>query len=215
MSHDINENSDLSEFREFSTCSYADFLSDDAFMDFSIKPLWSDMPRMVGRAFTVLCEAGDNLMVHAAIYQAPPQSVLVINAGDSRFAVAGGNVCATAAEREISGFIIDGVIRDVGEIRDMAFPVYARGNVPKPGKKKKMGEMGVPINCGGITVNNGDIIVADQEGIVVIKPEDSQSILAKVKEKVRNENNQTLKEWQSEHQQKITSILQSLNAKGA
>lgn len=203
---------DLSSLLKFSTCSYADFLADDAFMDFGIKSLWSGAPRLVGRAFTVKCEPGDNLMVHAAIYQAPLGSILVIDAGDSRFAVAGGNVCATAAERGIAGFIIDGVIRDVAEIRDMAFPVYARGNVPKPGKKAKLGEMETPIQCGGITVNNGDIIVADEEGIVVIKPEEVQTILAKVEAKSAKESQQSLADWQQEHQQKIASLLSACKA---
>ncbi|MED7789151.1 RraA family protein [Francisella sp. 19X1-34] len=201
---------ELTEFLDFSTCNYADFLADDAFMDIGIKPLWSNMPRLVGRAFTVKCEAGDNLMVHAAIYKAPPGSILVIDAGDSRFAVAGGNVCATAAERGILGFIIDGAIRDVGEIREMKFPVYARGNVPKPGKKLKLGEMKTPIKCGGININNGDIIVADEEGIVVIKPENAQDLLAKTKAKQTKESKQSLKEWQAEHYQKISSLVTSL-----
>jgi regulator of RNase E activity RraA len=94
---------ELTEFLDFSTCNYADFIADDAFMNIDIKPLWSNMPRLVGRAFTVKCVPGDNLMLHAAIYKAPPGSILVIDAGDSRFAVAGGNVYATAAERGILG----------------------------------------------------------------------------------------------------------------
>jgi len=203
---------DLSKLMAFSTCRYADFLTDDAFMDFGIKSLWSGAPRLVGRAFTVKCEPGDNLMVHAAIYQAPPGSVLVVDAGDNRFAVAGGNVCATAAERGISGFIIDGVIRDVAEIREMGFPVYARGNVPKPGKKAKLGELKTPIQCGGITVNNDDIIVADEEGIVVIKADEVDAILAKVEAKTAKESEQSLAEWQQAHQQKIASLISACKA---
>ena len=202
---------ELTKFLDFSTCNYADFIADDAFMDIGIKPLWSDIPRLVGRAFTVKCVPGDNLMVHAAIYKAPPGSILVIDAGDSQFAVAGGNVCATAAKRGILDFIIDGAIRDVGEIREMKFPVYARGNVPKPGKKLKLGKMETPTKCGGITINNDDIIVADEEGIVAIKPQNAQDLLAKAKAKQIKESKQSLEEWQTEHYQKISSLISDLN----
>ncbi|CAG9000281.1 MAG: Regulator of ribonuclease activity A [Candidatus Celerinatantimonas neptuna] len=198
---------ELTAFSKFSTCDYADFIADDAFMDMGIKSLWSGAPRLVGRAFTVKCEPGDNLTAHAALYQAPPGSILVIDAGDNRFAVAGGNVCATAAKRGIAGFIIDGVIRDIAEIRDMKFPVYARGNVPKPGRKSKLGEMKTAIKCGGITVNHGDIVVADEEGIVVIKPNEAQALLSQTQAKAIKESEQSLEEWQIAHQKKIASLL--------
>ncbi|RKF20928.1 RraA family protein [Alginatibacterium sediminis] len=115
----------LSSFSDFSSCDYADFLEQNSFMDHGIRPLHLSSSRLVGKAYTVRCDAGDNLMVHAAIYKAPPGSILVIDAGDVRSAVAGGNVCATAQQRGIKGFIIDGVIRDVGEIRRLDFSVYA------------------------------------------------------------------------------------------
>lgn len=202
---------ELTAFSKFSTCDYANFIANDAFMDMGIKSLWPGAPRIVGRAFTVKCEPGDNLTVHAALYQAPPGSVLVINAGDSHFAVAGGNVCATAAQRGITGFIIDGVIRDIAEIREMKFPVYARGNVPKPGKKSKFGETKTAIQCGGITVNHGDIVVADEEGIIVIKPDEAQTLFNQTQEKAMKEAQQSLEEWQIAHEKKITSLLSKLN----
>eukprot|EP00481_Brizalina_sp_1-RS-2013_P002714 TRINITY_DN716_c0_g1_i1.p1 TRINITY_DN716_c0_g1~~TRINITY_DN716_c0_g1_i1.p1 ORF type:complete len:144 (+),score=38.86 TRINITY_DN716_c0_g1_i1:40-432(+) len=107
-------------------------------------------------------------MLHSAIYEAPEGSIIVVDGVDSEYAVAGGNVCAVAMSRGIKGFIIDGVIRDLCEISDMKFPVFAKGVHPVPGKKDVYSELGAPITCGGAKVSTGDIIVADVEGIVVI-----------------------------------------------
>ncbi len=202
---------DLSAFSEFSTCNYADFLKPTSFMDRGIRPLWSGGPRLVGRAFTVRCEAGDNLMMHAAIYEAPRGSVVVLDAGDDKFAVAGGNVCAVAKQRGIAGFIIDGVIRDIAEICEMKFPVYARGIVPKPGKKAKLGELGGPVTCGGISVRTGDVVVADEDGVVIVEHDKAASVFEQTRKKVEHERNQSLEEWQRHHYQKISGLISGLS----
>lgn len=179
-------------------------------MDYGIKALWNGVPRIAGSAFTVKCEPGDNLALHAALYKAPPGSVIVVDAGSNHFAVAGGNVCATAAARGISGFIIEGVIRDIAEIREMKFPVFARGITPKPGIKSNPGHIEIPIICGGVSVNSGDIIVADEDGVVAIPLNVSEEILEKTRKKVSFEDKQPLSDWQTEHVKKITSILNNL-----
>ena len=121
----------------YSPTDYAEALPRSQFMDFQIKPLWSPIPRISSAAFTVKLAPSDNLMLHAAIYQAPPGSVIVVEAGDTDFAVAGGNVCAIAQKKGICGLVIDGVIRDLAEIREAQFPVFARGVMPIPGQKNK------------------------------------------------------------------------------
>ena len=97
--------------------SYSGCLTREGFMDIGIRPLWEGMPRIAGPAYTVQLAPGDNLMLHAAIHEAPSGSVIAVDACDSEFAVAGGNVCAVAQKRGILGFIIDRAIRDIGEIR--------------------------------------------------------------------------------------------------
>ncbi len=82
-----------------------------------------DMPRICGEAFTVQLAAGDNPMLHSAIYEAPKGSIIVVDGVDSEYAVAGGNVCAVARP-EAWNFIIDGVIRDLGEITDIEIPSF-------------------------------------------------------------------------------------------
>ena len=92
-------------FDSVSPCEYADALPRHQFMDYAIKPLWEGIPRIAGPAFTVKCEPGDHLMLHAAIYRASPGDIIVVEA-DDKFAVAGGNVCAIAQARGIKCYYV-------------------------------------------------------------------------------------------------------------
>src|ERR1041384_899799 len=131
----IAEMQDLAAFVNLSPTTLADVLERDRVMDIGIRPLWPGAPRIAGPAYPVRCPPGDNLMLHAAIYRAPAGSVVVVETGDVDYAVAGGNVCAVAHRRGITAFVVDGVIRDLAEVREMGFPVFARGVIPKPGTK--------------------------------------------------------------------------------
>jgi len=86
-------------FQDVSPTILADILGRSQVMDIGIRPLWAPMTRVAGPAFTVRCAPGDNLMLHAAIYRAEPGSILVVEAGDVDYALAGGNVCAIAKRR--------------------------------------------------------------------------------------------------------------------
>ena len=143
------------EFAKLSPTSLADALTRDRVMDIGIRPLWAGMPRVAGPAYTVRCAPGDNLMVHAAIYRAAPGDVIVVEAGDVDYAVAGGNVCAVAQRHGVAGFVVDGVIRDVAEARERGFPVLARGVIPIPGAKDRLGALGGPVRVGGVEVHAG------------------------------------------------------------
>ncbi len=100
---------DYLKFRDLSPTAYAAALGREQFMDIGIRELWPRMPRIAGPAYTVCCPPGDNLMLHAAIYRAPPGSIIVVEAGDVDYAMSGGNVCAIAQKRGIVGFVIDGL----------------------------------------------------------------------------------------------------------
>lgn len=173
-----------------------------------IRPLW-DGAQLNGPAYTVQCVPGDNLMLHAAIHRAPAGSVLIVDGGDASYAIAGGNVCAVAHRRGIAGLIVDGAIRDVKEIRELGFPVFARAVVPKPGQKAVVLPLQQPVNCGGVLVHPGDFIVADEEGIVAVPAERVETVLKAVSEKTRQERIQTLDAWATEHDQKINQILRA------
>src|SRR5215207_3337843 len=108
---------DYAAFETLSPTTLADVLTRDRVMDIGIRPLWPGMPHVAGAAYMVRCAPGDNLMLHAAIYRAVPGSIIVVEAGDVEYAVAGGNVCAVAQKYGIAAFIVDGVIRDLAEAR--------------------------------------------------------------------------------------------------
>lgn len=173
-----------------------------------IQPLWEGA-QLNGPAYTVRCAPGDNLMLHAAIHRAPAGSVLVVEGGDASHAIAGGNVCAVAHRRGIAGLIVDGAIRDVREIRELGFPVFARAVVPKPGLKAVVLPLQQPVNCGGVLVHSGDFMTADEEGIVAVPAERVEIVLTAVADKARLEQAQTLDEWETEHNTKINSILRA------
>jgi regulator of RNase E activity RraA len=194
-------------FALYATTEYADALPQEQFIDYTIKPLWSEMPRIAGPAFTVQLIAGDNLMLHAAIYKAPAGSILIIDAGDDSHAVAGGNVCAIAQKRGIAGMIIDGVIRDIAEIREAKFPVYARGNVAKPGVKKYITPLNQPIVCGAVAVNPDDMIVADEEGIAIIPYKQQQKAFAIARKRTELDQATSLEEWERSHYAKVSELL--------
>jgi regulator of RNase E activity RraA len=198
--------SDYSKFREISPTAYADGLERQQFMDIGIKQVWTPIPRIAGKAYTVKCPPGDNLMLHAAIYRAEPGTVIVIES-DIDYAVSGGNVCAIAQKRGIAGFIVDGVIRDVAEVREAKFPIFARGIMPKPGVKKTLGTLNESINCGGVRVHPGDIVVADEEGIAVIPAAKRESVYQIALSRTLKEESETLEQWQAQHQAKVERIL--------
>jgi len=195
------------QYAVISPTAYADGLSRDQFMDMAIHELWPQIPRIAGPAYTVRCVPGDNLMLHAAIYRAPAGSVIVVEAGNSDYAMSGGNVCAIAQKRGIAGFVIDGAIRDIAEVRSARFPVFARGCIPKPGVKESLGELNIPISCGGVQVFPDDIVVADEEGIAVIPKAQKESVWQIAKERTAKDAAQSLADWERAHVAKIERIL--------
>lgn len=200
---------DLSAFKQLSPCDYADALGREQFMHSHIKGLWAPMPRIAGTAFTVDCAPGDHLMFHAAIYRAKAGDIIVAK-GDMDYALAGGNVCAIAQGRGIAGFVIDGMVRDVAEIRQLAFPVFARGVIPKPGAKKHISPLNQHIHCGGVKVSPGDIIVADEEGIAVIPLQHANQACQIAKQRAEKDGSMDLNQWQAEHSQKVEQALRAL-----
>ena len=148
-------------------------------------------------------------MLHAAIYRAPPSSVIVVEAGDVDYALAGGNVCAIAQKRGIVAFILDGVARDLAELREIQFPVFARGVIPIPGRNDAMGTLNRPVNCGGVQVASGDMVVADEEGIVVVPATQLTDVLKAAQLRAKKEADQTPEEWEAVHHSRIEEILRS------
>jgi regulator of RNase E activity RraA len=151
-------------------------------MDPRIYPVYQPMKKVVGPAVTVSIPSGSFSMIKAGMQQTRAGDVLVINAyGNLNLGLVGGNVCRGLVSRGLAGLIVDGAVRDVSEIRKDGLPVYARGTAtPGTGVMSDPGEVNVPIACGQVVVNPGDIIVADEDGIVVVPPAAAEEVLAGV-----------------------------------
>lgn len=197
----------LEQYKDLLATDVSDAQGSGFAMDVGIKSLLTPAPRVMGIAFTVSCENRSNTYLHDAIYSAPAGSVVVAQVDGNDYAVAGGNVCAVAQQNGIAGFVIDGVVRDLGEIRNLNFPVYARGAFPKPGGKSNDGQSQVEITCGGVTVNTGDLIIADEEGIVVVPQADIETVMQSALNKLAKADAQSLAEWRAGHEAKIKEIL--------
>lgn len=201
---------DESRFARFATTTYADVLTRDHVMDMGIRPLWTPVPRIAGPAYPVRCEPGDNLMLHVAIHRAAAGSVIVCQAGDNDYAQAGGNVCAYAQQRGIAGFVVDGVVRDIAESRANGFPLFGRGVIPIPGKRTKRGVLNEPVVCGGVTVAPGDIVVADEEGIVVVPSARADEIWQAAEARAARDAATTLDDWVRAHERAIGDLVKKL-----
>ena len=206
--------SHAAEFQQLSPTTLADVLGREQVMDIGIRPLWAGMPRVAGPAYPVRCAPGDNLMLHAAIHRAPAGSVIVVEAGDVDYAVAGGNVCAVAQKNGIAAFVIDGVIRDLAEIRERQFPVFARGLMPFPGGKEVLDVLNGTVRCGGVQVSPGDMVVADEEGIVVVAQDAINTVLASAQARAARDAELTLEQWEAAHRARIDEILRKKGFSG-
>ncbi|MFD4553395.1 RraA family protein [Streptomyces sp. NPDC058469] len=198
---------DATEFQDVPTTTLADLLGHEQVVDLGVRALWGPMPRLAGPAFTVRCPPGDNLMLHAAIYRAEPGSVIVVESGDVEYALAGGNVCAIAQRRGVAGFVVDGVIRDVGEVREAGFPVFGRGAVPIPGVKKAVLPLNERVRCGGVAVDAGDVVVADEDGVVVVPGARRDEVLAGALARLAQEGAESLDEWEAAHRARVDELL--------
>ena len=147
-------------------------------------------PRMqvAGPAFTVEVRPGDNLMIHAAISLAKPGDVLVIDGKGDQTAALMGTIMMTACKQlGIAGVIIDGAARDSLEIDEMDYPVFSVGTNPNGPTKNVGGRIGHPISCGGVTVNPGDFVLADADGVVVVEREKLAGLIPVAHKKVEDE----------------------------
>lgn len=169
-------------FAEFPTPDISDLLNRLYAIDPQITLLTGGA--VVGLACTVRTYPGDNLMVHKVLDVARPGDVVVVNAGVGRSNAVLGDIISTKAKhRGIAGFVVDGLIRDLPDLRPLDFPVYARGTTPMGPLHRGPGEINYPVACGGVVVNPGDIIVADEAGVVVVPQGIAKDLLERLRAK--------------------------------
>lgn len=144
--------------------------------------------RMAGPAFTVKTMPGDNLVVFRAIAEAPKGSVIVIDGGGSeRSTIWGGSSTLAAYARGLAGCVTNAAVRDLAEIRELRFPVFAPCAAVRGTSKGHPGWIGLTIAMGDAVVRPGDIILGDEDGLLVVPAEKAAEIAAKALEKRRDE----------------------------
>ena len=140
-----------------------------AALDHHIKPVDPETAQFVGPALTCHAGADDNLAILAALALAEPGDVIVAAAdGFSTTAVVGDNVTMMAKNKGVVAIVIDGMARDSPGILPVGLPVFARGITPNSCVKSGPGKVGLPIVCGGVCVQAGDVVLGDRDGVVVI-----------------------------------------------
>ncbi len=170
----------IDQFKAFPTPDISDMMNRLYTMDRGIKNIVNESA-IVGPALTVKVFPGDNLMVHKALDLVQPGDIIVIDGGASPMnGIVGDLISSKAKHRGAIGFVIDGLMRDLPEVKEVGMPIYARGTTPIGPLQRGPGEVNFSISCGGIVINPGDIICADGDGITVVRKDFAEDILAKL-----------------------------------
>jgi 4-hydroxy-4-methyl-2-oxoglutarate aldolase len=144
--------------------------------------------RAAGPARTVRCAQDDNLMVHAAVAEAKPGEVLVLTMPEPRAVALVGDLLATQAQgRGVAALLVDAAVRDVEELRELGLPIWARFVRVRGAEKKTPGTIGEPVTVGGAGIRQGDVVVLDADGVVVVPQERVGEVLAAARERAERE----------------------------
>ncbi|HKP18666.1 MAG TPA: 4-carboxy-4-hydroxy-2-oxoadipate aldolase/oxaloacetate decarboxylase [Gaiellaceae bacterium] len=150
--------------------------------------------RAAGPARTVRCGQGDNLMVHAAVAEAEPGEVLVLTMPDPAPVALVGDLLATQAKgRGVAALLVDAAVRDVEELRELGLPIWARYVRVRGAEKRTPGEIGAPVQVGGATIRQGDAVVLDADGAVVVEHERVDEVLAGARDRADREREKRAK----------------------
>lgn len=156
------------KFRDIPVANISDCMSRMAAGGARLRPM-HDGALLAGPALTVRTRPGDNLLVHKALSMAVPGDVIVVDAGgDLTNAIIGEIMTSYAATRGIAGIVINGAIRDCGAIRRNSFPVYAAGVTHRGPYKDGPGEINGVIALDGMTIEPGDLILGDEDGLLCV-----------------------------------------------
>lgn len=167
------------KFQSLPVANVSDSMSRMAAGGSRLRPVGNVKGTMAGPALTVKSRPGDNLLVHKALDMAKEGDVIVVDAGgDLTNAIIGEIMVYIAQEKKVAGFVINGAIRDVDEIRDCGLPVYAAGVTHRGPYKDGPGEVNVPIAIDGMVITPGDLILGDGDGLLCVPLDEVEAVLA-------------------------------------